>query len=538
MIDIIIVDDENIIREGISNSIDWEKHDINVCGLAKDGSEALDLIELFMPSIIISDISMKDMDGLELLQIINQIYPNIKVILISGYKDFEYAREAVAHNAFAYLTKPIDDEQLVNKVLEAKEKIEHRLNEIKINDNIRKKLKENILILKDNFFRNLLEGKLRDKEEIQQRAKMLEINLYYKQFITCILEYESNNMSKKKNVYDQSFYKAAIMSYVEEYLSKSFKCYSFNLDNKIGLIICGDDINKELLIMQLIGARDWVNSNMGMILTTGVGSLCGNIERISISNRTANDAIQYRVVLGKNIVIDSDEKFETTKEKIAIDDFDNTLKNNEDDVIFALKNGDMVLVKKIIKLMIESISLVLSNDIRQKERIMFLLTFYLVKIIYTLEIHKHKYYGNENLMYKHLNTLKTLDNISLFVNSFMDEIVKEMMEKKNSRNSFLVNKALKYIKDSIYDNISLVSIADKLQIHPNYLSKIFKVETDQSFTTHVIKCKMVEAKKLLKTTNYKVYEIADKLSYKDVAHFTRLFRKNFGVSPTEYRQLL
>ncbi len=538
MIDIIIVDDENTIREGIANSINWKEFDINICGLARDGSEALDLIEMFMPSIVITDISMKDMDGLELLQIVNQIYPNIKVILISGYKDFEYAQEAVTHNAFAYLTKPIDEEKLINKVLEAKEKIEFRLTEIKINDSIRKKLRENILILKDNFFRTLLEGKLRNKENILQKAKMLEINLNYKQFITCILEYESNNISREKNIYNQSLYKAAIMSYLEEHLSEFFKCYSFNLDSKIGLIVCGDNINKTLLIKQLTGVRDWVNSNMSMILTTGVGSLCGNIERITISNRTANDAIQYRVVLGKNVVIDSDEKFETTKEKIAIEDFDNTLKNNEDDVIFALKNGDMVSVKKVTNLMVESISLVLSNDIRQKERIMFLLTFYLVKIIYTLEIHKHKYYGNENLMYQYLNTLKTLDKISLFINNFMDEISKEMMEKKNSRNSFLVNKALKYIKDNIYDNISLVSIAEKLQIHPNYLSKIFKAETEQSFTTHVINCKMTEAKKLLKTTNFKVYEIADKLSYKDVAHFTRLFRKNFGVSPTEYRQLL
>ncbi|MBN2852046.1 MAG: response regulator, partial [Clostridia bacterium] len=463
MIDILIVDDENTIREGISKSINWVKYEINVCGTAKDGSEALDLIENFMPSIVISDISMKDMDGLELLEIINQVYPNIKVILISGYKDFEYAQKAVAFNAFAYITKPIDTDILVDKVLDAKKQIDKRLTEIKINDSIRKKLRENILILKDNFFRVLLEGKIRNKQDIMERADMLEISLSYKQFITCVLEYESNNVMQKKSIYDQSFYKAAIMSYVEEKLSEIFTCYSFNLDNRIGIIVCGDDINKELLIRRLNLVRDWVNENMGMILTVGVGSLCGNIERIALSNRTANDAIQYRVILGKNVVIDSDQKFETTKEKIAIEDFDSTLKNNEDDIIYALKNGDKVNVKKISDSIIESVSLVISNDIRQKERITFLLAFYLVKIIYTLEIHKHRYYGNENELYSYLNTLQTLDKIKKFINSFMDEIISEMNTKKNSRNSFLVNKALKYIKDNIYDNISLVSIAEKLQ---------------------------------------------------------------------------
>jgi len=538
MIDILIVDDENRIREGISKSIDWKSHGVNVCGSASDGSEALDLIEVFMPNIVITDISMKDMDGLELLEIINQMYPNIKVILISGYKNFEYARKAVAFNAFAYITKPIDEQSLVNKVLEAKEQIEKRLAEIKINNSIRKKLRENILILKDTFFKMLVEGKIRNHLDIKKRTDSLEIELNCKQYLTCILEYEANSTMNKNNIYDLSFYKAAIMSYVEEKVQGIYKCYIFNLDNKIGMIVCGEVIEKNILIGKLNLAKDWVNNNMGMILTIGVGSTCGNIEKISLSYRAANDAIQYRVILGKNVVIDSERKFETTKEKIAIEDFDNILKNNEDDLIYALKNGDRVIVKKICDEIIEAFSAVVSNDIRQKERIIFLLAFYLVKIIYTLEIHKHEYYGNGNKLYDYLNKLKSLENIKLLITNFMDDIIKEMNTKKSNRNSFLVNKALRYIKDNIYDNISLVTIAEKLQIHPNYLSKIFKSETSEPFISHLIKCKMVEAKKLLRVTNFKVYEIADKLSYKDVAHFTRLFKKNYGVSPTEYRQLL
>jgi len=532
MIDILIVDDENKIREGISNSINWSSYGINICGSASDGSEALDLIESFMPNIVISDISMKDMDGLELLEITNQMYPNIKVILISGYKDFEYARRAVAFNAFAYITKPIDQNKLIDKVIEAKKEIEKRLKEIKVNDSIRKKFRENILILKDNFFRMLIEGKIRNSEEVLRRTESLELNLNCSQYIICIFEHEDNSISKTQNIYDLSFYKAAIMSYVEEKFKDTYKCYTFNLDDRIGMIVCGDIIKKSILITKLNLARTWVNENMGMILTIGVGSVCGNIERIALSYRAANDAIQYRVVLGKNVVIDSERKFETTKEKIAIEDFDNILKNNEEDIIFALKNGDKVIVKKICKEILEAFSIVISNDIRQKERIMFLLAFYLVKIIYSLEIHKHKYYGNGNELYTHLSSIKSFSNIEKLVLDFMNDIIKEMNTKKNSRNSFLVNKALKYIKDNIYDNISLVSIADKLQIHPNYLSKIFKSETKEPFITHVIKCKMVEAKKLLRTTNYKIYEVADKLSYKDVAHFTRLFKKNFGVSLT------
>lgn len=538
MIDIIIVDDEKIIREGISSRIDWKANGINVCALASDGTQALDLIEQYMPSIVITDISMRDLDGLELLEIVNQVYPNIKVILISGYKDFEYAQKAIALNAFHYMTKPVDTTKLVNVVLQAKTEIDKKRSEIKINDNIRKKLRENLLIIKDNFFSNLLLGKIRNVTEIREQADMIEVNFNVKQYIVCILEFEENNTMQKKNIYDQSFYKAAIMSSVENEIDEIYNSYTFNMLSRIGLIVCADNINKDFLKKKLKGVINWVNKEMGMILTIGVGSTCGDIEKISLSYRAANDAIQYRVVLGKNVIIDSQHKYETTKEIIAIEDFDSILKNNESNIIYAIKNDETKVIEDITKEIMDSMKMVVTGDIKLKEREIFLLTFYLIKIIYALEIYNHKYYGSENNLFKKLNAVNSLDEINIFLKSFFFSIVKEMNIKKKSRNNFLVDKAVKFVQDNIYDSISLVIVADKLQIHPNYLSKIFKNETKTPFTTFVIETKMKEAKKLLKDTNLKVYEIADKMSYKDVAHFTRLFKKSFGVSPTEYRQLL
>ncbi|MCD6322352.1 MAG: response regulator [Clostridiales bacterium] len=236
MIDILIVDDEKKIREGISHNIDWGAHDLNICGTASSGLEALDIIDLFMPGIVITDISMEDMDGLELLEIINQTYPTVKVILISGYKEFEYARKAVALNAFSYLTKPINSKLLLNKVIEAKNEIEKRISEVKINDVIRKKLRENILVVRDSFFTTLIEGKLRSRAEIESRAEFLEINFGYKQFLISILAFEAGGAIKNKNFYDISFYKAAIMSKTEEKINEMYSCYVFNLGERIGVM--------------------------------------------------------------------------------------------------------------------------------------------------------------------------------------------------------------------------------------------------------------------------------------------------------------
>lgn len=539
MIDIIIVDDEKSIREGMATSIPWEEHGINVSAIASSASEALDLIDTYMPNVVITDISMPDMSGLDLLEIINRTYPNIKVILISGYRNFEYARRAVTNNAFCYLTKPLVQQTLVDKVLEAKKEIDEKLREVSLNDNIRRKLRENIMVLKDNFFRMLMEGKLRQKNEITERAITTEIDIDYNNFVVCLAEFELASSQKKLNMYDFSFYKAAIMSTMEQKLEDIYKCYTFNLDNRIGLLVCSKQkIQRDFLISRLQDVKSWVNKNMGFSLSVGVGNTCGSIEKVTLSYISAIDAMLYRVILGKNVVVDAQLKIKATKEKIVVDDFDNILKTREEDMVLALRNKSHASVKEIIDQIMQSSKHIVANDVRQKERIAFLLSVFLIRIIYSLEITNYRFYNKENDLYNSINELISIDDMRNFLISIIKEITQAIEESDSKQNNFLVNKGLRYIKESVYEDVSLVTIAERLQIHPNYLSKIFKQVTDESFTDHVIRYKMNEAKKLLKSTNDKVYEISDKLGYKDVAHFTKLFKKHFGISPTEYRQLI
>ena len=539
MIDIIIVDDERSIREGIATSIPWQQHDINICAVASGVSEALDLIETYMPNIIISDISMPEMSGLDLLEIVNRTYPNIKVILISGYRDFEYAQRAVTNNAFCYLTKPLVAETLIQKVLEAKQEIDAKLKEVKLNDNIRRKLRENIMVLKDNFFRMLMEGRMRQKSDIIDRAATTEIDINFTNFIVCVAEFELAASQKKLNMYDFSFYKAAIMSTIEENLVEIYKCYTFNLDNRIGILVCSNQqIQRSILFNKLNNVKSWVNKNMGFSLSAGIGNTCGSIEKVTLSYISAVDAMLYRVILGKNIVVDAEQKINTSKEKMVVDDFDNILKNSEEDIVFAVRNMNQAEVKNIIEQIMQSSKHIVANDVNQKERIAFLLSVFIIRVMYSLEISNHRFYNKENDLYNSINELISIDDMKNFILGIIKEIFQAIEESDSKQNNFLVNKGLRYIKEGVYEDVSLVTIAERLQIHPNYLSKIFKQVTDESFTEHVIRFKMNEAKKLLKTTNAKVYEISDKLGYKDVAHFTKLFKKHFGISPTEYRQLL
>ncbi len=540
MINMLIVDDEYYIREGIKNGINWDDYGINICGVAGSGFEALDMLEEYAPSIVVTDIRMPDMDGLELLDVINEKYSNIKVILISGYRDFQYAQTAINLSAFCYMLKPIDQNELVSKVLEAKKIIEEQVEKVKHDEDIKKRLEENISILKDNFLIQLVKGKKTISAEMQKKAEFLNLNLDGPQYVVCILEPDVRpSIGNEINFYDESLYMAAVMKIAETVIGESYTAaYTFNLDNRIGLIVSGGNISRDILRAKCDTIINKVNNNIGISLTIGIGNVCDKTENIPTSYKEALNAIEYKMVLGKNVVIPVELVQINLKEKAIKNQFLDTLRNCEDDLIIAIKSDNRDSIIIILKEIISALEDSIKNNIQEKEHLIFLISFFIMKIMFVLDIHFNLLIDSDGNLIYNMQHLQTMDDLEKYIINCFDKILNELRENNKRHNSFFVNKAIEYINKNLYNDITLVKVADYLTMHPNYLSKIFKRETGESFVEFVIKAKMNEAKILLKNGNNKVYEIANMLNYKDVGHFAKTFKRIFGVSPSEYRQLL
>jgi len=539
MIDMLIVDDEYHIREGIKYGIDWKKYGINICGVAASGLEALDMLEQYTPNIIATDIRMPDMDGLELLEIINKKYSNVKVILISGYKDFQYAQTAVSLNAFCYILKPIDHNELLQKVIEAKQLIEEQLEKVKRDEDIKKRLEENISILRGNFFIELVKGKRINPVELQKKSEFLDVDLSGPQYVICILEPEVRpGYQDEIDVYGESLYRAAVMNITEDVMGDGYKTYVFNLGDRIGLLICGKNISKGILKEKCEKIIGQVNNEIGISLTVGMGNIYGSIERIPASYKEALNAIEYRIVVGNNLVIPAESVYINQKEKAVKNQFLDTLRNCEDDLIMAIKSDNRDSITIILNEIIEALHESMKSNIQEKDHIIFLVSFLITKIMFVLDINISILFGEEEDPVNSMKNMQTIDELENYIIMRFDRILMEFREKSKSHNGFLVKQTMDYISKNIYTDISLVKVADHLSTHPNYLSKIFKQKTGESFVEYVIKMKMNEAKHLLRNSNNKVYEIANMLQYKDVGHFARTFKRIFGVLPTEYRQLL
>jgi len=537
MINVLIVDDEYTIREGIKNTFKWDEYGLKVCGTASSGYEALELIEKYTPEIVILDIKLMDIDGLEVLEVIREKYSNIKVILISGYDEFEYAQKAIELNAFSYILKPIDDKKLFSKILEAKNIIEDQFNKIRSDENLKKQLKDNIPILRDIFLNQIASGKLSDENIIKDKAKFLGIELDMPQYAALVLELQNYKNDGEISEYDKSMLKLAVENSLKNMFQCMFKYYSFNIDNNIGVLIQGNEINRKLLVKKCTELKDHVNKSIGLMLTIGLGKIHEGIKGISLAFREALNALEYKILLGNNVIIDI-ENINTNEKNLLIGNiFEDTINKMENDLIYSLKIFDREKVWQITHKIIVALEETLRANIEESEHLIFLLSFFITRILFALNIRIEDFFNHGNEIFDDLKNLQTINQFEEYLNRLFERVICELQNRQNSNNSFLIKKAIEYISRNIYNDISLTKTADALYISPNYLSRVFKQEMNETFIEYVTTVKMNEAKKLLKNSNYKIYEIADMLKYKDVNHFTKVFKKVFGVTPMEYREL-
>jgi Response regulator containing CheY-like receiver domain and AraC-type DNA-binding domain len=538
MIDLLIVDDEERIREGIRNGLEWEKYGVNIIGTPGSAFEAMDYIMKSPPHLVILDIRMSEMDGLEFLEILHDKFPNIKVILISGYNDFQYAQKAISLNAFCYLLKPLDSEELLSKVLDVKKIVEDQLEKVKKDEEFQRKFLENIPILYDNFLTQLALGKLNDIKVIYEKADFLKLDMTSPEYIFIVVSIDSSTGSSNGDIYSHNLFKSAIMSTSEVYFKTRYRCYSFNLDDSIGLLICGKNLDHGFIYTACHNLKEWVNKDLGLTITIGIGGIHEGLGEIALSCREALDALSYKLVLGKNEIIDIRQIPENEKTKLAESMFEMLLKEKEDSLLFSIKTNELNNAKAIWYEIIAALKKSMEADIRQTDSLLYLVSYFITRLVFTLDMGLDKFLDDDKSIYKSLNNMKTIDEVMAYGISFFEKAASIYRERQNKTTHYLVNQAMDYINNNIYEDISLTAVANSLYVHPNYLSKVFKLQLEVSFVEYVTNAKMNEAKKLLKNGNYKIYTIADILKYKDINYFTKLFKKTFGVSPTEYRELV
>jgi two-component system response regulator YesN len=528
MIKVFLVEDEFVVRQGIKQIIDWEGNGFEFVGEAGDGELAFPMIQECKPDILITDIKMPFMDGIELSRLVKEKLPDIKIIFLSGYDEFEYAKEAISIGITDYLLKPITGAKLLEAVKKVGDSIESELKKRKFMEQYELEQAENAKRDKRTFFQKLVTQK-QTVSQILEGARSCGIELLANSYEIILLqlypEDEYNILSEELNNASQ-----AMESEMEQ-------CpYALMIDRGIdgwGFILKDTDGNGLDIFENDFKAR--IKQSLlpyhNITYFGGVGARISRLSEFPISFMEANKALAYRYFGGKNQLIRAD------KENDDINLGELSSKHSDRKIVDSfLKSGLKGEISGFIEHYFDGVGEknIKSLLFRQYMTMdMYMAAVGMLEEIGCQSSDLAKRCGDYEAM---ANVFNDIEDIKTYIKNVFEAAIDMRDEVSRRKYAKVLQDAVKFIYDN-YDNeeISLNAVAANANISPNHFSTIFSQEMNQTFIDFLTSVRMEKAKELLRSSNLRTSEIANAVGYKDPHYFSYLFKKTQECTPREYR---
>lgn len=521
---IFIVDDESWILERLVTTIDWESIDVEVVGKAVNGAEAIEQLKEQKIDILLTDIRMPKMNGLDLIREVKRHQNLIKSIIISGYSDFEYARQAISEGVFDYITKPVEDEELLEKVGRCCKELE-REREIRIRAGEKERIgKKNRDMLQKQYLGKLLTGD--DIEDISSQD-LAEVGICDSLFSYICLGIAFENTAKNK---DLSF----CMFIIENILSDLCAGYghSYCTQRDLDVLMCvigmkekGEAEKKVKTITEALLVA--VNRILNIDISIGIGKACESIYMIDQSRKEADIALQNRYFFGGRSVYHAEEKLFIAGEK-KLEYEDNT------HIVNYVKAGMKEKAIEECCFYIERLRLFNPNIRPIDLKILFQdFIFTVSERCFNSEKTRRTIYNSD-----YFKKIQNVRNIETLKEAMIDSICflyrKILLPGQEVRKQ-TIEIVLRYIKEHYREKIALEDAAGMVYLNTSYFCKIFKEEMGESFVNYLLRYRMKKASEYLEDSSLKIYEVAELVGYSDVQYFTKIYKKIHGIAPKEYR---
>lgn len=528
MFKVMIVDDEPLVRKGIWTSIDWDEYGIEIVDEAGNGMDALKKLQNRPVDLVLADIRMPIMSGIDMSRQIKQDYPDISIVLLSGYEDFAYAQAALQIGVQDYLLKPVSAEKLISVITEIRdmkrEQQLHKRNEI----NRIQILNENLPYIKYKFLNDLLKKEL-DAAEIGEKLKPLKIALNgneYRVFIMEIGGLDSDKMSAK----DNETIKFAAYNIAEEILLRSFSgfvCYG-EFNNRLIAVVSTNKTHSLLSVCEEIQLS--IKRYLKLSVTIGIGTSCKNLLEIHRSYEEADQALKEKVYQGKGkIFLFSKEHSEIGKGEQSF-----LLTFNEKSIVQHLKLMNGKELHQIVdQHFAEFVSRNLSFD--EVKYACVRLVIILIQGMEEMGYSPESVLGAHFIPYVAIERFEVLEDLKTWIKQLVDQIIRSIRDNPQSVYKKKVKEAIEYIEKHYDQPISLGEVAEYVHVTPAYFSKIFKEEMGITFIKWLNQFRIEKAKVLLKETRLKTYEVAERVGFYDYKYFTNMFKKYVGFTPRDYR---
>ena len=531
MLKVFLAEDEFIIREGIKNNIDWQAHGYEFCGEASDGELAFPLIQKTRPDILITDIKMTFVDGLALSRLVKKELPETEIIILSGYEEFDYAKEAIQIGVARYLLKPINGETLLQEIDSVAEIILGKQKEKEIREKYQKEMEENSLRDQMDLFQHLVTGDC-SMEELLSVADKLDLKIMAPWYSIVLLKIQS-----MKHDYEE--YSGSIVV-VDERIAKLAEpehvlVFDRALEGRAFLFKA--DSEEELLAYQkeyLGDVKEVLSGYANLRYFGGIGTPVNRLREIPASFEDASHAFAHRYLVAESCILDSSLLMQ--EGAAEQEDFRISAVNPEQidraKMQEFLRTGDL---DEVIYFVDEFFGKLDGGAMKSRifrQYITMDAYFSIADFLKGLGLQKDEIEAPDQDSSILQDEKSAMDYIVRIMNKAL--VLRE--KKASSRYEDVVSEVIHYIEDNYaQEELSLNLLASHVNFSPNHLSMIFSQQTGQTLIRYLTDYRMNRAKELLRCSSKKSSVISMEVGYKDPHYFSYLFKKTQGMTPTQYR---
>ncbi|QUH29404.1 response regulator transcription factor [Vallitalea guaymasensis] len=521
---IMLVDDEIWIRKSLTKMIKDTLLPLNVVCEAKNAKEALSLIDTYNPEIIITDMKMPESDGILLMDKIYSNYKYIKIIVVSGYSEYDYMKKAISINAVDYLLKPITIEDLSFTLKKVISLIEEE-KQITTNKEL---IQSNNRINREMFFQNLVSSRIVNIKDIELESKRLDIPMTFNSYSLILCAFKNLYKAAKDNYYgniELLIHDVEIM--LQKYLNNNVSGYVFKTDDRTRICILFHSSDYTSIKDALNTFSSYINNNMDIKLIAGISLPFTQLTNLNTAYNQATEALYHNTV-NLPVLYCLFNNIDKTKKDINICNEEikilsraiiskniSEIKNNFSKIINMVSRNNNITLRDLHKL---HLNLIVSI----KEA--------LIKI-QILSLDKITPYLNIENTYKIISFTQFQEcNINI-----CNKIVEAITNDKSTDITEMKENIETYINEHYNEDISLVDIAFQYHFEPTYFSKLFKSSMKVGFTEYLISKRIENACKYLISTNLKINDISIMVGYENPRYFSQIFRKFTGYTPSQYR---
>ena len=523
---VLLVDDEEDVIQIIMKKMDWESMGFRIAGYAHNGVEALEMAEELQPDEVMTDIKMPYMDGLTLSRKLKELYRTVKIIIFSGFDEFEYAKEAIQIEVEEYILKPIDAGNLKEVFGRIREKIDREMDEKRNVDKLREYYMESLPILQENFYTSLIDGRI-PEDEIERYLDDYQISLTGPHYVVSILHISATDIPQNMNTF---LLGVSVKKLAEEHMEGEWKS---RILMYLGDIVVITQLERQDQITAFTDFMDQLCRLAKHVceatVTAGIGYVSNNLPDIRLSWQGARSAVSYRVIYGnaRAINIAEIDPMENVDERWEEQEIQKILKK----IRMGSREELEAEIRQCIHRFMED------GTTMQKYQIFIMgLITEIFRFCTNNQLDITEFYGEKGEIFERCMQMESPEELEQWLLKIGEKLQETVQQERQASTKSFVSKAMEYVQEHYSDrNVTIESVCRELGVSAAYFSTINKKETGKTFISFLTDYRMEKAVELLMTTNDKTYIIAEKVGYADPNYFSYAFKKQYSMSPSKYR---